>query len=191
MLNKWLLASLLWLGVASAVVAESLYDEASYRPMVADKRASRVGDSLTVLIIENASAQTSAGTDSSRSVDLGATVSDTISEHRVSSGISGNRAGDASTARQGRLKGQLTVTVKEITENGRLRVGGEQLIVINGEQQKIGIEGYVRSEDVSSDNTILSVRLSDAKIEYTGEGDISDTQRKGIIAKALSWLGLL
>jgi flagellar L-ring protein precursor FlgH len=77
-----------------------------------------------------------------------------------------------------------------IEPDASLRVKGQQEIVINGERQKFLLEGRVRTLDIGPDNTVLSSRLSDAKISYTGRGVLNDSQRAGLIPRLLSWLRL-
>ena len=51
----------LW-SAAAAAPAQSLYNEATFQSLTADRRALRPGDSLTVLVMENSSASASANT---------------------------------------------------------------------------------------------------------------------------------
>ena len=55
---------------------------------------------------------------------------------------------------------------------------GQQGLVINGEEQSISVEGTLRTEDIDSDNTVLSNRLTNARIEFTGEGIVSDARSR-------------
>jgi len=41
------------------------------------------------------------------------------------------------------------------------------------------LTGTVRSRDVSSDNTVSSALVADARINYSGKGVISDRQKPG------------
>jgi len=82
------------------------------------------------------------------------------------------------------------VNVQEILPNGDLKVSGEQLLTVNEEQHKVNLEGRVRPQDISSDNVVLSTRLADARIDYIGEGDLSERQKRGWWRKLVDWLGL-
>ena len=92
--------------------------------------------------------------------------------------------------RAGKLLAQLTVTVKELMPNGDMRIGGEQLLLINEEHQRINLEGRVRPQDISEANVVPSSRLADAKITYVGEGDLAERQKAAWWRKTLDWLGL-
>jgi flagellar L-ring protein FlgH len=185
---KALVAGLLLLAASSAA-GDSLYREDGFRSMVADVKAYRPGDSLTVLIIENASAQSSTDTSSTRDQTLAFDLA--YSPHPSHSGsVKTNNDFDnqGSTQRTGKFLAQITVTVQEVMSNGELRVSGQQMLEVNNEKQHIRLEGRVRPYDVSG-NSVLSTRLADAKISYLGDGDLSDRQRPGWWMRLLTWLG--
>ncbi|MDP4916252.1 MAG: flagellar basal body L-ring protein FlgH, partial [Haliea sp.] len=134
-------------------LAENLFDESGFQSYVSDKRAFRAGDALTVIIMENAEAKTESDRNVSR-------------EYGVSGGINGsgfNEAGDLAvgvgrqsgdvTQRAGALRAAMTVSVTAINESGNLEVVGSQRIALDGEEQLITVEGSVRPQDISADNT--------------------------------------
>ena len=104
-------------------------------------------------------------------------------------GLGSNFDGGGTTQRTNRLLVTLTVSVRQVLPNGDLQVAGEQLLTINDEQHKVALEGRVRPQDISTDNTIQSIRLADAKISYIGEGSLSDRQQRAWWNKLLDWLG--
>ena len=61
----------------------------------------------------------------------------------------------------------------------------------NNEVQTLYIEGRARPQDIGANNSILSNRLADAKISYTGDGLLADKQRPGVLTRFLSWLRIL
>lgn len=176
--------------VLSAAQAQSLYDPANFRPLTADNKAFRVGDVLTVQVIENATAAANADTGSRRNNALAATVTRTRSD-ALSVGLetSGDFDGGGRTARAGKLLAQISVTVRQIMPNGDLRLEGEQLLTINDEQQRINLEGQVRPQDISDGNVVLSSRLAAARITYFGEGDLAERQRPAWWRRVFGVLG--
>jgi flagellar L-ring protein FlgH len=175
-----------------AVRAESLYSEDSYRPLTADNKAFRVGDLITVQVYENSSASTSTDTNTQRSNNLSAGLSTFFSGKQRGASIveSGTFDGGGTTQRANRLLVTLSVSVREILANGDLRLAGEQLLTVNGELHKINLEGRVRPHDVSTDNVVLSTRLADARIDYVGDGDLSELQKRAWWRRLLDWAGL-
>lgn len=176
---------------AAPAAAESLYQEGSFRPLTADNKAFRVGDSLTVQVFENSSASTSADTGTRRNNDISGSVTQTGSKlvGQLGIGVAGSFDGGGRTQRANRLLATLTVTVQEVLASGELRVAGEQLLTVNEELQKVNLEGRVRPLDISDGNVVLSTRLADARITYVGEGDVTDRSRRSAWRKIFDWLG--
>jgi flagellar L-ring protein FlgH len=175
---------------AHFATGESLYREDGFRSMVADVKAYRPGDSLTVLIVENSSAQSSTDTASTRDQALGFDLNFTPRPTSRSAQVKTNNDFDnqGSTQRTGKFLAQITVTVQEVAANGELRVSGQQMLEINNEKQHIKLEGRVRPYDISG-NSVLSTRLADAKISYLGDGDLTERQRPSWWMRLLTWLG--
>jgi flagellar L-ring protein precursor FlgH len=176
---------------AAPAGAESLYDEHNYRALAADHRACRVGDVITVQVLESSAASTSTDTTSQRKNNLSAGVGvlSTGKQYGGNLGVAGDFEGGGTTQRTNKLLATLTVSVREVLPGGDLRVAGEQLLTVNEEQHKVSVEGRVRPQDISNDNIVLSTRLADARINYVGEGDLSERQRRGWWRKVLDWLG--
>jgi flagellar L-ring protein precursor FlgH len=171
--------------------AGSLFNESSYRPLAADNKAFRVGDVLNVQVSENSSASTSADTGTRRHNQLAAEL-DRSSGRAVGGrvGVNGDFDGGGRTERSNRVLITLGVTVREVLANGDLRVSGEQMLAVNGEQQHVTLEGRVRPADVSDGNVVLSTRLADARITYVGEGELSQRQERAWWRKLLDWAGM-
>lgn len=176
---------------AAPALAESLYDEARFRPLTADNKAHRVGDLLTVQVYENSSASSTADTGTRRNNDITGSITHANGRPvgQLSVGISGEFDGGGRTQRTNKLLATLTVAVQEVLANGDLRVAGEQLLTVNEELQKVNLEGRVRAQDISDGNVVLSTRLADARITYVGEGDVSDRARRGAWRRLMDWLG--
>ena len=189
-LRAWFALGLIVLS-CTAAQATSLYNEATFRPLTADNKAFRVGDILTVQVFENSSASTSSDTGTRRKNNLAASVtrgSGTISSAGL--GVNGDFDGGGQTQRANRVLITLSVSVREVLPNGDLRIGGEQLLNVNQEQQRVTLEGRVRPQDVSDGNVVLSTRLADARITYLGEGELSQRQQRAWWRKLLDWTGM-
>jgi flagellar L-ring protein precursor FlgH len=191
---KTMLLRMLAMALASVAVsaaAESLYREETYKPLVSDNKAYRLGDVLTVQVLETSSAASSADTRAGRSSGLGVDYSDTLHRSRaINVQVNNDFDGRGVTQRAGRLLAQITVNVVGIEPNGDLRVAGQQEVEINREKQHIKLEGRVRTQDVSDGNVVLSTRLADSRISYVGDGDLALRQRSPWWQTLLSWFGL-
>ncbi|MCW7540880.1 flagellar basal body L-ring protein FlgH [Aquabacterium sp. A7-Y] len=170
---------------------QSLYDPKTYRPLVADQKAFKVGDLLTVVIQEQASASTTADSTAGRSTGVSAQIDPFKAAGRSASANLGTESdGGGRTQRSGRLLAQLTVNVVGVEPDGDLIVYGRQDLTINGESQLITLRGRVRPKDVSDGNLVPSTRVADADIRFDGEGFIAEKSRPGWFTKLLSLFGL-
>lgn len=166
----------------------SLYRENVGLSLFADRKATRVGDIITVVLSER--------TTSSKSSNIGI-KKDNKMEMPVSGGILGltptyNGAsmdtdvdskrefkGEADADQSNRLQGNISVTVVDVFPNGTLAIRGEKWITLNRGDEYIRISGLVRPDDVTPENTVISTKIANAKITYSGEGDIANSQRMG------------
>lgn len=171
--------------------AANLFKEENYRSLTGDYRARHIGDGLTVLVTENASAAASSNTKTDKSNNGSANLTDPRRQQNYSLGFSENFDGTGKISRTGRLLAQLSVTVTAVEPNGDLRIKGDQNIEINGEKQALTLEGRVRQIDISESNTIPSNRIADAKITYIGDGVLAESQHKGWLSRVFSFLGLI
>jgi len=171
--------------------AESLYSEDTYLSYVADKKAFRAGDLLTVMIVESAEARSA----SDRSVERGFSVGGDIEVGGVdedgSVGIGLDRDAADVTQRAGTIKAAMTVAVLAVDPMGNLSVEGHQRIAIDGEEQLITVLGDVRPVDIAADNTVLSSRLLNARIVYNGYDVTDDGEKRNWFYRTLSSLGLI
>lgn len=188
------LTSMLWSVLVLASVqagAESLYREGSYSAPAADHKAHQAGDILTIQVFENASATSSADTGTRRKNNLSAGYAHTDGNGKqFTLNAGGDFDGGGHTQRSNRFLTTLTVSVTAVQPNGDLLVGGEQVLTINDEQQRVNLQGRVRPSDISDGNVVQSTRLADARITYLGQGELSDRQRRSWWRGFLDWMGL-
>lgn len=177
--------------ITSKLWSVSLYDDVIYRPFIADKKAYLPGDVLTVIVLETSNAQTSADLSSGKEIRTALEASYNKRAQEVGFELKGDGRATAKTGRNGKIKAALTVRIKSVLPNNSYRVEGRQVIQINGEQQTILLCGIVRQEDISTQNTVLSTRLAEAEITYTGDGSVSNAQKHNYIYKLLSFAGLV
>jgi flagellar L-ring protein precursor FlgH len=155
-----------------------------------DKKALRVGDIITVRIVESAQASNTADTDLSRSSSANASLSTffgkkkflnlfKLGEDLLTSSSENTHQGSGSTTRSGQLSATMTAVVREVLPNGNLVVQGTREVLVNHEQQFITLTGIVRPLDVDRDNVVLSTQLADANITIGGLGVVADKQRSG------------
>jgi len=183
--------ALLLVGAVSGARADTLYHADGWAALASDRTARHVGDLVTILVYENASATNSASSGSQKQARIDGNVSAGHFNKSVGAGINGSSDSNGTTGRSGQMVAQISGKVTAIEPNGDLDLAGQQVIHINRERTLIKITGRVRPADISATNAVLSSKLADAAIDYDGSGFVSRSARQGIITRLFSWLGLL
>jgi flagellar L-ring protein precursor FlgH len=152
--------------------------------------ARRVGDIVTVRLVESTNASKSSTTTTKKQTSLalpgptiagrpvtvnGTPILDTALEHKSSF----DGAGDSKQSNQ--LSGDITVAVIKAMPNGLLLIRGQKRIGINQGSEFIRVQGVIRQIDIGPDNSIESSKVGNASISYGGKGALAD-------ANAQSWL---
>ena len=156
-----------------------------------DVKARRVGDILTVLLVEKTDARKKA--DTSVSKDLNTEFNNPV--------LLGNPAdlagrdlhfkleaqreakGKGESKQSNSLQGSIAVVVSDVLPNGNLVIQGEKWIALNQGKEYVQLSGIVRPEDISSDNTIPSTRVANARISYGGRGVLADSNSPGWLTR--------
>jgi flagellar L-ring protein precursor FlgH len=179
--------------------AGSLWTE-SRGGMFGDMKGKTVGDIITVVIVENASATKEATTSTDRESTMSAGITNLLGLEKYIGTIGNDAVNNASlinaktkndfkgggkTARKENLAATLTTQVIEVLPNGNLRIEGNKTVTVNNEMQIVKLSGIVRPADVSPSNIVDSKNILNARIAYVGEGVISDKQQQGWLVRAL------
>lgn len=174
----------------AAAAAEPLVDFTTGQSLVTNIKAHQLGDLITIIITENASASASskvkADNKSESSGGPGLGFLDFIKPWGLD--VENKYKGDGDTERDGSLRAEITARIVEVMRNGDYRLEGTRMVNINGEKQMIEISGICRARDITPDNTIMSTFISDARIAYNGTGVVNDTAQPGVVTRVLNWL---
>ena len=173
-------------GTASA---ESLYSESGHS-MFADRRASQVGDILTIIIDESATTSMQKGVSNSKEgeQDLAAGTGIFHFLAAANASQSDNFTANGSSTNRNTARGTVTVMVTDVQDNGNMMVEGTQSIWQNNNEHKITVQGVVRSDDVRSNNTILSSKVANATLRFDGKGPLNAKQRQGLLTQIFNIL---
>lgn len=174
-----------------AVDGASLWS-AGQRSLLGDRRASRQGDILTVVIEINDRAEISNSSARGRTGTLGAGapelfgLPDAVDRHlpgglAMARGValegSSSFQGSGSVSRNERLTLRVATTIVERLPNGVMHIEGSQEVRVNNELRELLVTGYIRAEDISRRNEIPYDRIAGARISYGGRGHISQMQQ--------------
>lgn len=170
--------------------AQNLFRADNWASMAADRRASGVGDSITVVIQQAAESSNSTQNNSRKATDVSGNLRAGSIDERGELSFGGGYSGKGEVRRSERLVAQLTVTIVEILPNGDYNITGEQRMHVNGENTMIAVRGRIRQVDIRTDNSVLSSRIANAEISYDGKGFVSRSAKPGLINRIFSFLGL-
>ena len=183
-----------------AVSEGAIYKSGTGMDLYSDGRARRIGDLVMVKIVETSSGSKKAETTTERksSVSGGLTslfgIEKWLSERNsrftpsatsLQAELSNDFEGTGETKRNSNVTATITARVMDVTVDGNLLIRGFREIRVNNETQHIILSGLIRPSDISTENSILSSHISDARIEYNGTGVISEKQQPGWLARTV------
>ncbi len=152
-----------------------------------DLRARRVGDLLTVRLVEKTSgskeADTSVDKSSSTSVGVPTFLGYTVNELSASATSTSAFEGTGDSSQSNSLSGEITVTVVEVLPNGNMMIRGEKRIGINQGNEYVKISGIVQPQDIDASNTVDSTKIADPTIVYVGDGPVNESNAMGWLAR--------
>ncbi len=153
-----------------------------------DHKARRVGDTLTIRLVERTNAQKDADTKADRSATtqvkapllMGQEAAEILGYNVATSLESTHKfEGKGESNQSNLLTGNISVTVVEVLPNGNLRVQGEKRVGLNQGNEYIKLSGLVRPVDIDTTNSVDSTKVADATFIYNGEGVVADVNRMG------------
>jgi len=189
--TRQLALSILLLAATLPATAQQVDAPLLQRSLFADRKAHRAGDMLTVVVTEVASASATARTRADKEESVFGEINQ--SDHspwNIDLAWGNDFDGGGQIQRTGKLLAKLAVVVQAVDEHGNLSITGEQEIRVNNEQQRIALSGIVRPEDIAPDNTILSWRIANARIDFKGEGILARKQSPGLMTRLFDLFGL-
>ncbi|AWH51567.1 flagellar basal body L-ring protein FlgH [Isoptericola jiangsuensis] len=176
----------------AAPTAGAIYAAGPTLQLYSDRRARDVGDLLTITLLENTTATTSANTATAKESDLsigtpsifGAPVT-LGGKDILSATANGKRdfTGKGNSAQSNRLQGSVTVTVVQRLPNGNLVVQGQKNLRLNQGDELVQVQGIVRPADIAQDNSIPSSRVAEARIVYGGRGPVAQSNAMGWLSR--------
>lgn len=182
-----------------------------------DQKARGVGDLVTVVVVERVSAQGSASTMTGKTSAIDATLSSDVGIANAVQGIfhwffrlfgiaglptiaAGNQVnvlnsdtktdfeGEGETEREGKFNAVVTCRIIAELEGNVFHLKGRRSLIVNHEKQILTVEGLVRRDDISVNNTVLSTALAEAQLGFDGFGVIDDKQRPSLMGRAIDWV---
>jgi len=174
------------------VPSGSLFKPHYVNNIYSDSKAHRVGDIISVILDEKTQAKKNAKTELKKEnrtkldavTGLGG-LPVTVGGESLQFGMSQNSQfkGDSKADQGNSLSGNISVHVLRVLPNGNLMIRGEKWLTLNNGDEYIRLTGVIRSKDINSNNTILSNKVANARIQYAGTGSFADANEQGWLAK--------
>lgn len=157
-----------------------------------DQRASNIGDIITVMIEINDKAEIDNQTDRSRSSNESAALNSLLGYEQAladilpeaidntnlaDGGATSSYKGTGTTDREEKIELMMAALVTQLLPNGNMVIHGRQEALVNYEKRILEIDGVIRPEDITTNNTISYEKIAEARIVYGGEGQITDMQQ--------------
>jgi flagellar L-ring protein precursor FlgH len=174
------------------LAADSLWKSDATTPICSDKKAHAIGDIITILIQESNTATRQNSTSTAHKSSISAAISSFIYGPSASGLLTKggtlpamSMANTTTHDGSGQINNQATITdrisvkVIDVLPNGNLIVEGRRQTSFSGEKEDAVLRGTVRSDDVSSANTVSSYNVADATIQFISKGTVTDSQNKG------------
>jgi flagellar L-ring protein precursor FlgH len=177
---------------AASATNGAIYQSGHDQELFDNAVARRVGDILTIQLLESTAATKSAVTTTKKDTTttlpganiLGGAL--TIHGRNVLSGSLADSSafdGEGTSAQSNQLTGYISVTVAKRLANGNLLVRGQRWFALNQGSEYVQIQGIVRPMDIGPDNIVPSYSVADASISYGGQGALDDSNTKSWLAR--------
>lgn len=163
----------------------SIYQVSRLQPLFEDRRPRMIGDTLTITLNEQVSASKNSASNAGRTGTAGISMKATSSRpaqegsYGLDASVNNDFTGSGGSQATNSFTGTIAVAVMQIMPNGNLRVRGEKQIAINQGTEFIRFSGLVNPRTITGENTVSSTQVSEARIEYVGDGYINEAQRMG------------
>ncbi|MEP7347463.1 MAG: flagellar basal body L-ring protein FlgH [Gemmatimonadaceae bacterium] len=157
-----------------------------------DKRAFVVGDIIKVNVDEHTLATATKGlsADAARQRKMGINIDPPSMgaaplrpiDVAVGTGDAGTTHQNGQATNNVRYVGELAVRVIAVTKEGLLQVSGTKLIDVDKNKQEMTLTGFIRPQDVNSQDMVLSTSIADVQLAYKSKGALGKP-KSGILTK--------
>ncbi len=154
------------------------------RSFFQDRRATMVGDLVTVTIdiddqaqLRNSTERSREGSQSAENPTFAGSKLFTPDGRVVDVASEAESKGEGAIRRNEKIELRVAATIIKELPNGNLVIAGRQEVKVNYEKRELRIGGIVRPEDIALDNSIPHDKIAEARITYGGVGQISTMQR--------------
>jgi len=152
--------------------------------LASDYKATRVGDLVTIVVVQDVTAQNTGSVATARTFTANSGISalagptDTSGFTQIfSPNSAATLSGKSQATTTSTLRTRLSGRVMAVLPSGLLVVEAERQITMNNERQTVLLRGLVRPGDIAPDNSVVSNNLGNLELELKGKGVLSDGTR--------------
>ena len=161
---------------------------AGYAALHEGLRARVVGDPVTIRLVENTTTSKSAGSKTQRSgagsiVPPAAFPFAWLNPQSLKASAQGSFNGQGNATQTSSFSAELSVTIAEVRANGTALLRGEKRMLLSQGHEWVQFTGIARLADIDADNRIVSTRVADARLEYSGNGAVQRAGREGWLSR--------
>lgn len=147
----------------------AIFNTSTYRSIFEGRRASMVGDILTINLVENTTATKNGGSNLGKKGSAASEVTN-LAGNTVEPTFNVANSNSVGTTADGNsgstFSGSISAVVTEVRSNGNLVVLGEKQIGMDAGVEFIRFSGVVNPYMITNDNSVASNTIADARVEY-------------------------
>ncbi len=198
-MKRYIIIGLLTILIIASLFSTSLWSESKndrFKSLYSDSKAYKVGDILTILIQESVSMSQNDSSDDkkkgliSSAVSFFGSIGNVALDNFIPLGGNEDEKQVTDNTAQSDVTAKIAAMVTDVDENGNLIIEGRKQTKVGQDSRELLIQGIVRPNDISAQNTVDSFNIADAKIWYNGnvvfEQDPSEQSWAGYILSGIS-----
>ena len=177
------------MGVPAQVSNGSIFQASEgYSGLATGTRARKLGDMVTIVLVENTSTSKSTTGSTDRSGSFGLTPPTSgplgfLNPNALNASGDASFNGSGNAAQQSQLNGTVAVTIAAIYPNGTAEVVGEKQMSLSQGDEWVQFAGRIRLVDINVDNRLSSAQVANARIIYSGKGSVQQASRPGWLSR--------
>jgi len=177
------------------IVDGAIYSGKSKGLFATERKASKVGDIVTVALNESFNASKSQSAATGKTDSFGVTLptgllTDLVGKSAKAAdyGFGSTQAfnGTGTASQSNAITGLVSASVVRVFDNGNLEVLGQKKLTLNNGDEYVRVRGMVRPQDIGAGNIVNSNRLANAEITYIGAGEVADTAKRGWLSRLVT-----
>ena len=178
-----------------SVIDGAIYSGKSNGLFATERKASKVGDIVTVALNESFNASKSQSATTGKTDSFGVTLPTGLLNDLVGKdvndadyGFGATQAfnGTGTASQSNAITGLVSASVVRVYDNGNLEVLGQKKLTLNNGDEYVRVHGMVRPQDIGAGNIVNSNRLANAEITYIGAGEVADTSKRGWLSRLVT-----